>query len=114
MKRFTKEQLRDYCANRPPAQPNPNDEPHTIVMTTIERAYNEMLVAEQAFSRAIDNFSTALARDEKVRNHPSRTVWSSKCQEFHHHPKWCALMSEVQRGMCGDGVLKIEEVPFYG
>ena len=80
----------------------------------IEDAYNQMLEAERAFSQSIDGFCTALARDEKVRNHPRRPVWDSKTQDFHHHTKWCALMAEIQRDMCGDGVLKIEDVPFYG
>jgi len=79
----------------------------------IEDAYNKMLETERDFSHAIDAFSTALARDEKVRNHPSRTVWGSKSQDFHHHGKWCALMAEIQRGMIGDGCLNIEAVPFY-
>lgn len=83
-------------------------------MTTIEHAYNEMLVAEQAFSRSLDNFHAALALDDKVQNHPRRAVWSSRTQDFHHHAKWCALMAEIQRDMCRDGVLKIEEIPFYG
>ena len=34
MKRLTKEQLRKYCANRPPSKPNPNSEPHTVMSIT--------------------------------------------------------------------------------
>ena len=82
-------------------------------MTTIEHAYNEMLVAEQAFSRAIDKFNSALERDEKVRNHPRRTVWCSRTQDFHHHAKWCALMAGIQRDMRGDGLPDLGAVPFY-
>jgi hypothetical protein len=42
MKRFTKDQLKDYCKQRPPAMPNPNDEPHKVFSIETQAVFNQL------------------------------------------------------------------------
>ena len=71
----------------------------------IKYAYNRLLEAEKAFADAIDDFSSSLADDPNIRNHPRRPVWGSKVRNSHSHWDFQNMMAEIQLDMEGDGFL---------
>ena len=71
----------------------------------IKYTYNRLLEAEKAFADAIDDFSSSLADDPKIRNHPRRTIWGSKVMNSHSHWNFQNMMADIQLDMEGDGFL---------